>query len=322
MLTTSAALMPRARAAEPGHAQLDYTVDDDAGVCWSELEFRRRVAARLGYDPFRADAPMVLRVRIEMRGRRARATVTAERGGAPLGRRELSDSRCDALSETVASTVSIAIDPIAASTGKADPAPVPEPLPAPPAAPAGDSSSTPSGEVGEVRAPSLTVASRVRGVVHLDLLVAFGRLPAVSYGGRLGGGVRVGAFSFVGEARFDSTAGPVALTSTDRVELASYGASLAPCLHASVFEGCGVATLASVQARARDVAQPKTFSNLVPSIGVRGGLLLPISTLLGFRANVELATPLVRVDYRIGGASVWMTQAVEGALAVGLAATM
>jgi hypothetical protein len=120
-----------------------YAVEDPTGTCASEAEFRRKVATRLGYDPFEAHAPWLFRVRIDGRLQRPHAEIVTERGGKPNGKRELDDATCDALSETVASTVSIAIDPVAASPApsppEAPPASTPPPLP-PPSRPAGSPS--------------------------------------------------------------------------------------------------------------------------------------------------------------------------------------
>src|SRR5512141_1734381 len=43
---------------------LQYGVGPSVRGCWEEAEFRRSVAHRIGYDPFRDDAPLNVRVRV------------------------------------------------------------------------------------------------------------------------------------------------------------------------------------------------------------------------------------------------------------------
>jgi hypothetical protein len=55
----------RAVAAEGDlYVVLHYSVDASVRGCWEEAEFRRSVAHRIGYDPFREDAPLVVQVRV------------------------------------------------------------------------------------------------------------------------------------------------------------------------------------------------------------------------------------------------------------------
>jgi hypothetical protein len=46
------------------HANLRYQVDSSLPGCWDEAEFRNRIARRLGYDPFREDAPVGVLVQV------------------------------------------------------------------------------------------------------------------------------------------------------------------------------------------------------------------------------------------------------------------
>jgi hypothetical protein len=55
----------RSRAAEADFfVALHYGIDAEVRGCWDEAEFRRSVAHRLGYDPFREDAAIEVRVRV------------------------------------------------------------------------------------------------------------------------------------------------------------------------------------------------------------------------------------------------------------------
>lgn len=46
------------------HVALQYEVDASTRGCWDEAKFRRGVAHRIGYDPFRQDAPLSVRVHV------------------------------------------------------------------------------------------------------------------------------------------------------------------------------------------------------------------------------------------------------------------
>ena len=46
------------------YVALHYAVESSVRACWDEAEFRRNVANRIGYDPFRGDASIDVRVRV------------------------------------------------------------------------------------------------------------------------------------------------------------------------------------------------------------------------------------------------------------------
>jgi hypothetical protein len=115
---------PPARAEEKLVA-LDYEAGDASLGCPNETSFRRKVEARLGYDPFTANANKRLRVRFKP----ARGGITAETswGGAKDPSKRTFDGardHCEDLVEAVASAAAIAIDPL-----KSLAPPPPPPLP-------------------------------------------------------------------------------------------------------------------------------------------------------------------------------------------------
>jgi hypothetical protein len=60
-----ARLSTRASAAETNlHVVLRYAVDASVRGCWDEAQFRRSVAQRIGYDPFREDASLDVRIHV------------------------------------------------------------------------------------------------------------------------------------------------------------------------------------------------------------------------------------------------------------------
>lgn len=301
-----------ARAAEPAKAQLDYAAEDPNSTCASEADLRRKVAVRLGYDPFSADATWAFVVRVDARRKPVRAEIRTVENGKPAGKRALEDARCDALSDTIASTLAIAIDPVAAAPHSAPSTPTPTPAQAPPPAPA------PAPAPPE--APQETPSPPLLPYAYLDGVVGFGRTAGTTLGARIGFGVRVLAFSLVAEGRGEATPGDVKVTPVDSTSWSAFSGALVPCGHKGVFELCGFFSLGSLQAKAEDVTRPSLKGTFFGSIGARVGVEIPLSPEIALRANGELGVPLVRNTFIIGGQPAWTASAVEGTLGVGVEA--
>ncbi|MFT3772530.1 MAG: hypothetical protein QM820_44620 [Minicystis sp.] len=312
-----------ALAGEHRYARLRYEVDDAQGGCAAEAAFRARVAGRLGYDPFRDDAAVELRVRIKARGARAHADVVLIRDGSPAGQRALDDGRCEALSDAVASAVALVLDPVAAVRAP-EPTPAaavdtpppgaPLPSPAPPEPPA------PPPRVEGSAAPAPSPAPETPlfvPFVHADGTVGFARAPAVLLGARVGVGVRRGAFSVAAEAQVEATPVAAKLTAVDRVDVAVLSGALVPCGHVGVLEACGVLALGSVQAKALDVSRPETQRSFFAVLGLRAGVSWPVSRMFALRAHGSLGFPLARAAYVIDGSTVFTTALVEGSASAG-----
>lgn len=306
-----------AHAGEPMAASLVYAADDPSGACASEAEFRRKVAIRLGYDPFEASAAWLFRVRIDARRTRPSAAIVTERDGKPAGKRELDEATCEALSETVASTVAIAIDPVAASPAPEAPPPAEAPAPPPlalPEAPARSTSPPPAPE-----APPADRASVVP-LVYLDGTAALGRTAGVAGGGRAGVGIGYRGLSLAGEARGETTPDAVKLTAIDSAYWSVFSGALVTCGHKGLFEVCGVGALGSLQAKARDVTRPSLKSTLFASLGARVGVAVPLTADIALRGNVELGIPLVRTTFFIDGQPAWTAPAANGTVSLGVSA--
>lgn len=307
-----------ARAGEAIVARLEYVVDDPSGACASEAEFRRRIATRLGYDPFDAHATWIFRVRVDGRSKRPHAEIMTERDGAPAGKRGLDEATCDALSETLAATVAIAIDPIGVSqeSSRTSPEDALPPLPPPPRAPA--SAIEPPAPPPPTPQRPLADPRRVVPFLYLDGTVTIGRTAGVALGGRGGVGVEYGALSVAGEARGEATPDAVALTSLDSVYWSVLSGALVACGHKGLFELCGVGALGSLQAKARDVARPSLKGTLFASLGARVGIQMPLTADVALRGNAELGIPLVRTTFSIDEQPAWTAPAVNGTFAIGV----
>ena len=313
----------RALAGDHRYARLRYEVDDAQGGCATEAAFRARVTSRLGYDPFRADSAILMRVRITARGAHARAAVALIQDGRPSGQRSLEDGRCEALSDAVASAVALVLDPVAAIRGP-EPTPTatvdtltPAPAPAPSAPQAAIPPPPPidvpviASEISAPEEPPLVPFAHAEGTI------GFTRAPAVLLGARLGFGVRRGAFSAAAEAHFEATPASARLTPIDRVDVTMLSGALVPCGHSGVIQLCGVFTLGSVQARALDVAGAEAQRSLFAVLGLRAGVIWPLSRRFALRAHGSLGLPLARAAYVIDGGTVFTTAPVDASASAG-----
>lgn len=296
-----------------------YGVDDPSGACPSETELRRKIATRLGYDPFDARGPWLFRVRIDGRRKRPHAEIVTERGGKPTGKRVLDEATCDALAETVASTVAIAIDPVAASPAPAPPdePPPPSPPPAQPPPP-----SRPVEAAARPTPPADAPAERARVVplIYLDATVAIGRTAGLALGGRGGVGLAYRGLSLAGEARGEATPDAVKLTALDSAYWSVLSGALVACGHKGIVQLCAVGALGTLQAKARDVTRPSLKGTLFASLGARAGVALPITADVALRANVEVGIPLIRTTFFIDGEPAWTAPAVNGTFGAGVEA--
>ena len=116
-----------ARAAPNEQATLAYTT---VSGCPNEASFRRKVAARLGYDPFVEKAARAVEIKFAVSGKRVSATTRLRMPTKPDSVRSLEEApdHCEELSDAVAAGVAVAIDPVRASAPRGEvPAPVAEP---------------------------------------------------------------------------------------------------------------------------------------------------------------------------------------------------
>ncbi|MDB4939137.1 MAG: hypothetical protein JWP87_6109 [Labilithrix sp.] len=309
-------------AAEHGYARLRYDLEDPNGKCANEAGFRARVVSRLGYDPFREDAPLDLRVRVIARGPTIRAEITSAQPGKPPGKRTLEDPRCDALGETLASAVALVLDPVAATAAQSSPPPPPPPPPTPPpiepAPVAPVTALAPPAEHAEHAEPASREDAPLVPMLYADFTTAFARAPATLVGARIGAGLRRGAWSIAAEGHAETSPDAAFISATDRVEASAFSGAVVPCGHLGLFQACGVVTLGARQVKALDVVSPKTQAAFFVAIGARIGLEVSVSSAIALRANAELGAPLLRSDYTIDGVSRATSSVVEASLGAGI----
>jgi hypothetical protein len=274
-------------------------------TCPGQAELGRRIAARLGRDPFVDDAERSVEARVERVGEDWRVEVrVVDREGRPIASREPLESTaadCAALADAVVLSVALAIDPELA-LGAPQPAAARAPTPAPIARATCPSVPCPERTCAPCPAPKpVSPSTRVRA--SLRALAALGVLPAPAPGVSLAAeiepnwGVSFGlAMLYLPEMTTDDGALALGLTAVELfgcpVLLGAEGASLQACL------GFQTGSLHAVAKELRPV-DPGDYLWLSPTLGPRG------TVELGRHAHFELgaaaAVPLIAHDFTIGG---------------------
>lgn len=310
---------PVAAYAEEATTRLDYDAGESPLACPDERAFRHKVEARLGYDPFVAEAKKSLAVAFR---RRERAIVAETSWAGTSGSRRTFEGKtgaCEDLAETVAAAVAIAIDP---ARSIAPPTPVSTPAPLPP-------TPAPAVEKAQENAPPLTPpaptpaptpakqasAGFVRRV-GFSLGPSFGAVPKVGlsptiYGDFAPGSgplsVRLGLGGVFAPAAEDTAYGAL------RVHRAAL--ALGSCLTADVLRGClsveGGAAFGELGTQSRVVATLRTSLRLEAAMVQRGRLRV-----LGF---VDGSIGAVRARARYGTETVWEESIVSASLGLAFA---
>jgi len=107
-----AVAQPALAAATKFFVNLGYQTDASVPRCWDKSEFRKNVSHRLGWDPFREDAPIDVLVRISGTPRGPEGEVDwRNASGAAMGERHFvaKDSNCSPLLNEMAFAVSLQI---------------------------------------------------------------------------------------------------------------------------------------------------------------------------------------------------------------------
>ncbi|MBK7864175.1 MAG: hypothetical protein IPJ65_37385 [Archangiaceae bacterium] len=298
--------------ADNATVRMEYQRGGGAEACPDEQSLRDRVTARLGYDPFRAAAPLHLRLSI------ARAAAAGLVGrlevlgaaGETLRQREISSEKTDCveIAEALTLATSLAIDPFSVNRPRPaepervapsppQPAPVaPALAPVPPPAPVED------------RHLALTPE------VSVGVGLAFGLEPQVSVGFLAGARLKISRFSIGLEGR-------LGLPSQVTFQAASVSSSLLfasvlPCFHLGPLAGCALLSGGALRVSSRGLenAEPKTTPFL--AAGARLELSLPVESRFFGRLTADLLGPLIRTSFVVDGQIKWSSPPVGGAVAL------
>lgn len=214
-----------ASAAARRHVQLAITNDASAEGCLSDKGVTDAVAERLGYSPFDADRTEKVLIASRKDGATAIATITFVNGeGRTTGTRTLvSQSDCDELTQAVAVTMALSLDPLAAGASNLTLPSLPPPDPtttAPPKdAPAPEKEAPPAPRVANHEA-----TTRAGWTTRVGILVGgdLGTMPSVSARGGLHLGVHRRAADGGLDLRLGLTASGFLPMTEEAPALASY----------------------------------------------------------------------------------------------------
>jgi hypothetical protein len=304
-------------------ATLSYVVSGAALRCPDEESFRRKVAARLGYQPFSTGGLHRVSVRLSATstGLRGHAEVTRV-GQSESGVRDLDGAvdECEPVTAALAVAVAIALDPVRSAQASEPPIdphaqdvePAPAPLtpavvaaPAPAALPAADAVEPPA-------------ASRITLFGAAGAVAGVGLTPGASAGGTIGVGLRRRALSVELSGRAEATPGPTRVDAGDRLEANAFSALLATCAHLRRASACGLGRIGVMQGMALDVKDPMLRTSTFGTLGARAGYEVALSTAVALRGLLSAELPLVRTSFVIDGRSVWTAPPVLGGIEIGV----
>lgn len=316
---------PAVAPADPGASsvQLVYVRGSGTELCPDEETLRDDVGARLGYDPFDAEAKTKVIARITRESGALRGLVEVVDGeGSVTGSRVLSSTKndCTELASAMSLTISMVIDPLGKSRPSASASTSSPPPPPPKVEPRVIAPSPKGNGVDDTGAASFDRDARAGKRLRLGLVAvsALGFSPRVEYGASASIGLGFGSFSIDLEGRRDL---PVTMPlGRGDATTSIFLATLAPCLHRGVFVGCALISAGSLQARGGGVDHPSTRGGFFSGLGVRGGVEWSVAPSLALVARVELLAPLVHTTLKLDGEEVWSTPALTASAGAGLIA--
>jgi hypothetical protein len=317
------AALGRADAPTPSAktVQLVYSRGPGTDQCPDEEQLRDGVSGRLGYDPFDANAKSKVDARIAKDGKTLRATISViDETGAVTGSRELTSTKndCTELASAMTLTISMVIDPLGkppvpAPTPTPSVAPTPAAAPPPPPPTPAPTSVAPPPIVDTGEHPPREERLRLR--LGVGGQGALGFAPRSSFGGTAAVGIDLRTFSLDLEGRRDAPT-TVAL-GRGEITTSVLLASVVPCLHRGIAIGCAVVSLGSLQARGGGVNVTSAQSSVFLGAGLRGGVEVPVSSLISLVARLEVMAPLIRTTVRLDGDDVWSAPTIAGSLGLG-----
>lgn len=303
-----------ARADDGPVVRLRYEVSAPAEGCPSEISLRDLVLARVGRDPFDADAEAEVRATVEVAedgaGLRGRVEIVAA-DGSSLGERSLPAPRgaCRDLVHAMVVPIAIALDPattpLVARPPEAPAAP-PEPLVPAPAAVEGTSEAT-------------DTPGRAPRPVELSLLARarVGATPNVAVGGAVGAALRGDAWSFGLEVAYVATPEPAQLAGVS-TEVSVLEGALLPCFLFAPFGACLSISGGVMEVRGQlepDVARAP-WAEAGARLRCDFVLAAEVALRVELEATVLVLVPSVHVDH----APAWAAGPITGALSIGAVA--
>ncbi len=297
-------LVASVASAEPRSVSFTYAVEKGIDRCPDEVWVRHAVAARLGFDPFRADAELRIDVAVSRPEKGLAAEIQVfDSDGKRVGRREFTSiaGDCPELASAVELAMTVVVDPHyltqpAPPAPAAPPAPVPAPAPAPvPAAP-------------------VPVPAAVLPEFHLAV-GAFGTLGisnTLAPGAEIGARVKWSHFSIGLEARADLAS--TVTFGAGRVTSSVLLGSIVPCAILGGFSACALVSAGAIQITGEFGGPPRRESSPLLLAGLRAQYDFAIWKQLSIAPFFDVQAVLTRTTVLSGTEPVWVTSPVTGAL--------
>jgi hypothetical protein len=328
------------------HVVVDYGVDASVRGCWDESEFRRSVAHRIGYDPFRDDAPLNVRIRVggsatavdgHVEWRKANGFLMGER------RFVAKDGNCAKLLTEMSFAVGLQIELLrpkpALPSGGAVAAPstgtgtggrtstdssaasgaTGGPAPTPPQLTDKVVPEKPEKPPAEPMQPLPSPSPGWRLWAGLGPSLAWRMSPGMTGDGRLFLGARHGELSL-------EVAAEATYPSTERrwdgsgFRQSLVGGTLALCGHREWLSGCVLGRAGAVQVNGVGVDKPRSANGLAMQAGMRLGATLPLGGWWFLSAHVDGLGLLTSSTVVLNQAKVWDMPRLGGLVGVDLMA--
>ena len=285
----------------PPLVRLTYERQSTAADCPDKAAVMDAVRARLGFDPFREPAEVIMRATVERRGEELNATLRMSSSqDQPLGERHLVSNRaaCAELASAMDLAISIAIDPLTV----AGPAPAPVQIAAPPApaAPPAVAPPPPAPAIPVFIEAELGAAGNTGG----SLSPTLGFFAGAALGRQ--------SWSVLVEGRADlPTSRAVA---GGQIDVSVLAGTLAPCLRRGRFGVCVLGTFGQLRGSGRDLDAAQAVTTTYVALGGRVQADALRAGAFALRAQLDLVSPLSRTTLKVGGQPVWTTPSVSVSL--------
>jgi hypothetical protein len=309
---------PAGFAAVPRQVRLQYERQEGAAACPDEASIRTGVAARLGYDPFRAAAEDAVRATVRQSGNQLEARIELRDGLGNLRaeRRLVSRRRdCSELAASVELSIAIAIDPFSPGGAGGPPA-------ADPAAPArADAAQAEPPQLAPASPAEFEATAAAAAPLTTWLAVAVlggvGFAPAPNAGLLVAGGIGRGRLSLALEGRADLPAAKGLVAGEASASLLA--GSLVPCLHIDRAAVCALATAGARRVAGHDLIDARSATLPYLGLGGRLGVAFPMGERLAFGLHGDVTAPLTRTRLEVSDGVVWTSPTLAVTLALGLA---
>jgi hypothetical protein len=284
--------------------------------CPNEAFFRADVAARLGREPFVADAAAQIHIGVVVDGERLVLAVDALSGAVNLGSRHIEGSlaECAELLSRAALTTSVLLDPLTTVFVAVNDTPTHVLSPAPTPAPA----EATNVDIVDVEDAVVPPRPALRSSLYGGLFMAAGQQPGLGIGGRVGVLAELPVDvplvdALVLGVELHGTAPAAAQVRGGEVVGAGVALALLPCARVWFVDVCGVLDGGAFFGSSRALNSPE--QGVLPSAaaGGRVQLRLPLTTSLGLLASGELLVPITRHRLlALDSAVLWETAPVAG----------